>query len=116
MRLECRSCHQLDSRDFAPTREVLTDVPRNAVMPARPPGATMLPIVYEQHCQGCHPLTFERPEGANSVWQGTVVPHRQQPAQIRRLIETFYLNRLQEEQTRVATTAFSAIARQAAAT
>ncbi|HEV8062354.1 MAG TPA: hypothetical protein VGP68_20920, partial [Gemmataceae bacterium] len=39
VRLECKSCHQLDSRDFAPAPDVLSDVPRNAVMPARPPGA-----------------------------------------------------------------------------
>ena len=55
----------------------------------------MLPIVYEQHCQACHPLTFERAEGANVDWQAAVVPHRQQPGQIRRFLEVFYLDRLQ---------------------
>jgi predicted CXXCH cytochrome family protein len=96
VQLECKSCHQLDSRDFMPPPDVLGDVPRNAVTPARPPGATMLPIVYERHCQACHPLTFERAEGANVDWQAAVVPHRQQPGQIRRFLDAFFLDRLQK--------------------
>ena len=94
VQLGCRSCHQLDSRDFAPPPEVFDDVPRNAVTPARPPGATMLPIVYEQHCQACHPLTFECPDETNMDWPATVVPHRQQPNQIHLVLEAFYLNRI----------------------
>ena len=97
VQLECRSCHQLDSRDFSPGPDVLGTVPRNAVTPARPPGATMLPIVYEQHCQACHPLTFEQAEGPNGGPQAAVVPHRQQPGQIHRFLEAFYFERLQKD-------------------
>ena len=56
----------------------------------------MLPIVYEQHCQACHPLSFERQENANAPWEGAIAPHRQQPAQIRPFLEAFYLQRLQK--------------------
>ena len=57
----------------------------------------MLPIVYEQHCQACHPLTFEQSEGTDGGSQATVVPHRQQPGQIHRFLEAFYFERLLKE-------------------
>jgi hypothetical protein len=94
--LQCKSCHQLDSRDFSPPADVFSDVPRNAVTPARPPGSTMLPIVYEQHCQGCHPLAFEATKAAGKGWQGVVAPHRQQPAEIRRFLAAYYLEQLRK--------------------
>jgi hypothetical protein len=98
LRLQCQSCHQLDSRDFPLPPEAIKDLPRNAVTPARPPGATMLPIVYEQHCQGCHPLAFEAAGAAGQDWVGIVAPHRQQPSEVRRFLEAYYLEQLRKSQ------------------
>ncbi len=101
VRLQCKSCHQLDSRDFPLPAEVLSSLPVDAVQPPRPPGATMLPIVYEQHCQACHPLAFEAPEGTDTSTAGAIAPHRQQPSEIRRFLEAFYLNRLQKSRAEI---------------
>src|SRR5207248_6162761 len=46
VKLDCASCHQLDateSSDWA--------VGRSA-------GDYILPVIYDQHCKACHPLTF----------------------------------------------------------
>ncbi len=53
VQLNCGSCHQLDGGDFG--------VPRVAgaspsASPPRPAGDYMLPIIYENQCQACHPL------------------------------------------------------------
>jgi hypothetical protein len=97
VQLECKSCHQLDSRDFPMPASVLETLPQNAVMPARPPGATMLPIVYEQHCQACHPLSFEASVEKPGVIPGAVTPHRQQPAEIRKFLESYYFHKLEKD-------------------
>jgi hypothetical protein len=101
VRLECKSCHQLDSRDFPLPADVRGTLPGNAVMPARPPGATMLPIVYEQHCQACHPLSFESSDGMKGALGGAVTPHRQQPDQIRQYLEAYYLQKMERSQPEI---------------
>jgi hypothetical protein len=56
VQLECASCHVLDPGDLQrSTTSAPTSVGRGG------PGAYMMPIVYENQCQGCHPLDISRP-------------------------------------------------------
>jgi hypothetical protein len=84
--LECVSCHQRDSGDVAVTPEQLAGVPLSAALPARSRGAAMLPLVYEKHCQACHPLTLERKANAEFV----TIPHRLQPQQLHEYLDGYY--------------------------
>jgi hypothetical protein len=79
--LECTSCHQLDRQD-GPDRAAR--LPADFRTP-RSDGRYFLPIVYEAHCQGCHPLTFDRDLPEREV------PHRLQPDEVRRALEEVYL-------------------------
>ena len=83
IQLQCGACHQLDGGDFGIKRDQLTSVPANAVLPARTAGAAMLPIVYENQCRACHPLSFG---GAKDA----VLPHRLQPPQVHQWLEDYY--------------------------
>src|SRR5262249_14913504 len=56
VRLDCAACHQLDSGAVGLSESAL-GLPAG-LFPERSAGAYMLPINYEAHCQGCHPLTF----------------------------------------------------------
>jgi predicted CXXCH cytochrome family protein len=77
VQLECGSCHQLDGEAYARGLER-----RFAkLVPARIPGATMLPVVYENHCRACHPLPFE------PNVPGRRVRHGQEP---RELVDELY--------------------------
>jgi hypothetical protein len=70
VQLDCGSCHQLDGEDFARGLE-----PRiRALVPPRVSGATMLPVVYENHCRACHPLRFERDDRGRQIRHGLPAP------------------------------------------
>jgi hypothetical protein len=75
VQLGCAACHQADASELPPAAG--RSVTRGA---ARGPGATMLPVTYENHCQVCHPLTFDpvRPELA--------IPHGLQPPEVHRFL------------------------------
>jgi hypothetical protein len=60
VQLTCASCHQPDGG----------------------PGAYMRPVAYEQHCQGCHPLRFDK--------DLPPAPHRLQPAQLAAYLTEVY--------------------------
>jgi hypothetical protein len=86
VKLDCGSCHRLDSEDFEADRTQLRRVPADSVLPPRSGGQYMLPITYENQCAGCHPLTFEKmPDGKPAS-----MPHRLQPPEMRRFLEGFY--------------------------
>jgi hypothetical protein len=70
VQLECASCHQLDGEEYARGLERRIA----GFVPPRTPGATMLPVTYENHCRACHPLHFDK-----NV-PGRQVPHGLQPA------------------------------------
>lgn len=53
VQLECADCHRAAS--------------------AQSTTADLLPVVYEQHCRGCHPLTYQR-EGRGDVPHGMELP------------------------------------------
>jgi hypothetical protein len=80
VRLDCASCHQLDSEDLA----ARPPQPLNELWLPRSPGAYLLPVVYELHCQACHPLTFDR------RLPDLQVPHRLQPDAVHRHLEDLY--------------------------
>jgi Cytochrome c7 and related cytochrome c len=92
--LRCDSCHQLDGRDFKAPAEAMAQLPKNALAPPRPPGAIMLPIVYEKHCQACHPLSYERTDRDSPQSGKLVAPHRLQPPELRKYLEAVYTDKL----------------------
>ncbi len=83
VRLDCASCHQLDSGD---RKRQPADLDVTPPTPPRSSGAYMLPISYEDHCRACHPLTFDGMAGAR-------VPHRLQPPALRPFLNGFYQGR-----------------------
>src|SRR5262249_26836893 len=54
----------------------------SSALTPRAAGRYMLPVNYEIHCAGCHPLTFD-PKVKGSDGQPVSVPHRLQPDQVR---------------------------------
>jgi len=70
--LDCRSCHQTDG---------------NTV---RGDGAAMAPIVFEQHCQACHPLTIDRKIPGDPKSELLTLRHRQQPKEILEALQGHY--------------------------
>lgn len=79
VQLDCSSCHQLDRS--ASTGD-FWQAGRDRV--TRSGGATMLPVVFVEHCQVCHPLTFD------ATRPGEQVPHRRQSDELRRWLRTTY--------------------------
>jgi hypothetical protein len=100
IKLDCASCHQLDSGsgtpDYSKVKDALEAVgePTNAVWPARPAGTTMLPVNFEAHCRSCHPL--RAPDGltAGVVVPGFDVPHRKQLDELKGEVDAGYLRSL----------------------
>ncbi|HKD38600.1 MAG TPA: hypothetical protein VKB78_17430, partial [Pirellulales bacterium] len=77
--LDCASCHQLQSGNSAKPAAGLP----SAVSTSDSSGAYMRPVVFEQHCQACHPLTINpskesRPTAtlAGAGETEATVPHR----------------------------------------
>jgi Outer membrane cytochrome MtrC/MtrF-like, domains II/IV/Class III cytochrome C family len=96
VKLECASCHRTDN-EAAP----LAGLPRNAVQPARAAGAYILPIVFEQHCQACHPLSFPSEPLAAPAKPGAESPavrHRLQPEEMRGWLRGYFTKRLLKDQ------------------
>jgi predicted CXXCH cytochrome family protein len=88
VRLECASCHRLDSRRAGAgalseeDRARLGDLPAEALLPVRAAGHSMLPVSYDLHCKGCHPLRTKVGDGRGASY-GLDPPHRVQPAEMR---------------------------------
>ncbi len=49
---DCTACHELGKTD-------LGSVTASTVSTSRGASASMLPVTYENHCRGCHPLAFD---------------------------------------------------------
>ncbi|MBY0524357.1 MAG: hypothetical protein K2R98_13205 [Gemmataceae bacterium] len=79
VQLDCASCHVSDVGDFPKTLQQFGDTPRGT-------GAHMQPIVYENQCKACHPLTLENGKDA----QPLSVPHRLQPDQVNEFLTNTY--------------------------
>ena len=90
VQLRCASCHRLDHDDAAAPVKGLPDAAR----PTRPAGAAMLPIVFEQHCQACHPLTFAPAPTRQPKAAPLAVAHRLQPAEIRTWLRGYFTGTL----------------------
>lgn len=88
--LDCRSCHVSDAGDAAPVNG--HGLPANALNPPRTSGDVMQPIVYERHCQACHPLTVGRVQPGDSKSEPLAVRHRQQPKEILDQLRGHYTN------------------------
>lgn len=92
VQLECRSCHRTEARDFPTQEGQLAGVPLNPLRPAQGTGRIMAPIVYEQHCQACHPLTIDRTLPGNPKSDLFAVRHRMQPKEIIEELQGRYTN------------------------
>jgi hypothetical protein len=88
--LDCASCHSGDARDARVNPQTLAGLPQNAVLPARGDGAAMQPILYERHCQGCHPLTIKRTLTNGTLAGDITVRHRVQPAELQEVLRGYY--------------------------
>lgn len=88
VQLQCASCHQLEPP--GPSTPAPGGLPHAALRPARSPAATMRPVLYDDHCQACHPLTFERKNPQVARSGDRAVRHRLQPAEIRAFLEGHY--------------------------
>lgn len=90
VQLNCKACHVTDSGDMPGNA---LGVPQ-AARPPRASGENMLPIVYEQHCQACHPLTFERKSKDSTSSSDPAVTHRLTPDQVVSQIQGYYISEL----------------------
>jgi hypothetical protein len=86
IQLNCAACHQLDSGDFKPNKEQLSSLPKGAVLTPRAAGAYFRPIVFENHCQACHPLNK-----FDDSRQELTAPHRLQPKEMKGYLEGTYI-------------------------
>jgi hypothetical protein len=77
VQLDCAACHQLDSKE----------------MP-RSDGAYYLPVRFEQHCKGCHPIRTPAATSGSVVLSEFVVPHGVRPATLKPLVRGEYAARL----------------------
>ncbi len=80
VQLSCAACHQLDNAHASEAAEHAASRPQ----PARPRGAYMLPIRYDEHCRACHPLTFD------TELAGRTVPHPLAPDAVQDFLENTY--------------------------
>jgi len=87
VQLQCASCHQLDTGDFKVDAKQAQGFPFT-VQGQRNAGAYMVPIIYENQCQACHPLEHKVD---TKTW---TVPHRLAPAEIHRLLDDFFTAQL----------------------
>jgi hypothetical protein len=87
VQLKCASCHQLDAGDFGVTAQQAQAFPFS-VQGQRGAGAYMLPIVYENQCQACHPLEHKLP--AEPRGKKLTIPHRLAPDKIHDLLSDFF--------------------------
>lgn len=83
VKLQCASCHVLDSGDFGLTQAQAVLV-QDSRLPKRSPGAYFLPISYENQCRACHPLGIQ---GVVPGGDGFTLPHGLQPAEVVDLVE-----------------------------
>jgi hypothetical protein len=93
VQLDCASCHRGDGRDPEPDGKMFTGLPQNAVLPARSDGAGMQPILFERHCQGCHPLTINRTVEEKPGSGVAAVRHRLQPKELKAVLRGYYTER-----------------------
>ncbi len=114
--LSCASCHQLDAgrnsksdllnlgpearakleKVEAATFHLVRELPRDAVLPPRAAGASMLPIVYDNHCAACHvidtgPVALDQ---ARLSFESIPVPHRIQPGDLENHLRREFVSRI----------------------
>ncbi|MBI3839835.1 MAG: hypothetical protein HY288_18080 [Planctomycetia bacterium] len=88
LKLDCSACHRSGVRERAPTAQGES---RPEAVSARSSGDYMGPIIYEAHCQACHPLNFKPPsETLNEPDSSDLIPHRLTSKQIGQFLERAY--------------------------
>ncbi len=106
VRLQCASCHTLDSGTGTPQFDALKQgltaagQPARAFLPPRADGAYFQPVSYELSCRACHPLQApaQRTEGAPDTFvKAFDVAHGKQPTELVADLEAGYLKRLLAE-------------------
>ncbi|MBI1346834.1 hypothetical protein GC163_11165 [bacterium] len=88
VQLDCHDCHQLDAGRLTPTVAAIDGLPGEMLLPPRGRGGVYLPIVFEKHCRGCHPL------GYSSEANSPTVPHRLQPPEVEHFLLGEFSQRL----------------------
>jgi hypothetical protein len=88
--LTCASCHVLDSAEYKMNASQITDLPSALVLPPRASGGYMLPIVYENQCKGCHPLSLNKPSKDEPA---LTITHGLQTAQVHDALNGIFMER-----------------------
>jgi hypothetical protein len=86
VQLDCSSCHELDRSEA-----ILQQKPPDAVDVSRRSGEYYRPVVFERHCQACHPLPY-RPDYESIV--ESQIPHRLSAEQTEQRVREMVLARL----------------------
>lgn len=98
VRLDCQSCHRLDSADFLVKSErkgessILGLKHKEISAPFRPRGGVgdyMVPITYENQCKACHPVTLSlanAPDAFKLKDKTVPIPHGLQPAEVKQFV------------------------------
>lgn len=89
VQLKCESCHRLEEPDWGDTAGT-EGLPQAAVRLARAAGDYMRPVLFEQHCQACHSLAFDRKDPDDARTGRGVIRHRLQPKEVRSYLESYY--------------------------
>ncbi|MCC7420305.1 MAG: hypothetical protein IT428_08500, partial [Planctomycetaceae bacterium] len=90
LQLRCESCHQSDVAGLSALSILRAEgLPRNNVIPSRSSGAHMLPINYDLHCRGCHPMKLYG-NGTGTEDESLRLPHRIQPEELKSWLTRYY--------------------------
>jgi hypothetical protein len=92
VQLQCASCHRV-AADGRPVGREMLDAGRGT----RSDGTSMAPIVFEQHCQACHPLTFAPAPKNDAKAEPAAVAHRLQPSEIRTWLRGYFIGTLDKD-------------------
>lgn len=94
VQLDCASCHRVGDGGARPAGGL-----PEAARQVRSDGRSMAPIVFERHCQACHPLTFAPAIKNDPTSAPAAVAHRLQPAEIRTWLRGYFTGLLDKEAT-----------------
>jgi len=90
VKLECSSCHQLDSGingdAYRQAVASLAGQPTRSILPPRAEGAYFLPINYDLHCKSCHPTAVSPGVVGVEVLKSIDLPHRLQPESLKPIL------------------------------
>ncbi len=92
VQLDCGNCHRAASSLGTSPSAIAKQLSQSA----SPLSSEMLPVTYDQHCRGCHPVTVQRDDRE-------IVPHGMELSSLRQLLAGRYWETLFRERPQLAT-------------